>query len=172
MGLDPETMKGEIPSPFTILGPLPPPPSCRASSSRSNSSSQPTITTNSYTSLAPPLHPTDLQRTVHHHPYIDIFPMPSVRDKLLLAQESAAIEFDDMELCMDVFGMGSSAPNDGKAGMIIWGEPWDPWGWEVSESMVRKWPWLITDELLRSTNYWRAKRMEEPIKLRIWEEVC
>lgn len=32
--------------------------------------------------------------------------------------------------------------------------------WEVSQTFVNKWAWLLDDETLRSSNFWRAERGE------------
>lgn len=44
------------------------------------------------------LRPTMLQRAVSHHPWIDLFPLPLMRNNILRAGES----FDDTDLCMDL----------------------------------------------------------------------
>lgn len=108
------------------------------------------------TSLPPSLRPTMLQRTIAHHPWIDPFPIPTMRDKLLCAADS----YDETELCNDLMGLCGSHP-----GLIIWGEPHDPYGWEVTEDFAKKWNWLLSGcrEILESTNYWRAQRGEEPL---------
>ncbi|OAA69882.1 hypothetical protein ISF_03152 [Cordyceps fumosorosea ARSEF 2679] len=48
--------------------------------------------------IPPSLAPTEIQRTVPHHPWLDIFPFPSLRDFLI----SAADELDDETLCHDM----------------------------------------------------------------------
>ena len=103
------------------------------------------------------LRPTPLQRSVAHHPWLDFFPFPTVRDNLIRAGDT----FDDEQLCIDLMGF-CNAPSE-KTGLIIWGEPWNPRGWEVTESFVRKWAWVITGctELMVSTNHWRAQRGEK-----------
>ncbi|RDW56572.1 hypothetical protein BP6252_14077 [Coleophoma cylindrospora] len=108
------------------------------------------------------LQPTALQRARAHHPWIDIFPSPIMRDNLLHAGD----DWDDEELCTDIMGFwdGSSGPE----GLIVWGEPSDPSNWEVTEGFLRKWGWVVRgcDELMRATNYWRAKRGERPLLIR------
>ncbi|KAG4443586.1 hypothetical protein IFR05_000963 [Cadophora sp. M221] len=110
-------------------------------------------------SLPSSLHPTSLQRMVVHHPWLDFFPFPVVRDNLIRAGDT----FDDDQLCVDLIGF-CTAPSE-KTGLIIWGEPWSPQGWEVSESFVRNWAWVISgcSDLMVSTNYWRVQRGEKPL---------
>ncbi|KAK9343616.1 hypothetical protein V1522DRAFT_460154 [Lipomyces starkeyi] len=113
-------------------------------------------------SLPLSLRPTVLQRTISHHPWLDFFPIPKMRDNLLSAGDS----FDDEELCLDILQVPeASAGMAGMAGLIVWGEPWDPYGWEVTEAFVKKWGWIVRgcQEILVSTNYWRDQRGEEPL---------
>jgi len=62
--------------------------------------------------------------------------------------------------------------NVGRRGMIVWGEPWDKNGWELTPSFVRKWPQLLEgcEDLIGSANKWRAKRDEGPLLLDICSE--
>ncbi|EON64780.1 hypothetical protein W97_04013 [Coniosporium apollinis CBS 100218] len=108
-------------------------------------------------STPPNLRPTMLQCQTPHHPWLDFFPLPVMRDNLLRAGES----FDDVQLCIDLVGF-CGAPT-GRAGLIVWGEPWDPYSWEVTEGFVKNWGWIVRDcpELFESTNFWRARRGEE-----------
>jgi hypothetical protein len=102
------------------------------------------------------LHPTQIQRKVPHHPWIDLFPFPRLRDNLLLAEGS----YDEYALCNELVDF-CDVPNE-KTGLIVWGEPWDPFGWEVTSSFLERWGWVVKgcEELSKSTNYWRAKRGE------------
>lgn len=102
---------------------------------------------------------TKLQMEVPHHPWIDIIPVPRMRDNLIRAGGT----FDDMELCGDLVGFFSGSRME--KGMIIWGEPWDIGAWEVTEQFLQRWGWAIRGchELFESTNRWRAAREEDPI---------
>ena len=73
-------------------------------------------------------------------------------------------EYDDEELCSDLYGLNNAS---GEVGLVVWGESWDPLAYEVSEKVVEKWSWILKDspELLASTNYWRRKRREKPLRL-------
>lgn len=111
--------------------------------------------------LPPALHPTAIQRQVAHHPWIDLLPFPGVRDNLIRAGDL----WDDEELCSDLVGFYSQS--SGRLGLIVWGEPWDPRGWEATEEFVGYWGWVIEGcrEIMESTNYWRARRGEEPLTI-------
>jgi hypothetical protein len=110
-------------------------------------------------SCPPSLRPTSLQRTILHHPWIDLFPIPAMRDNILRAGES----FDDTQLCVDLVECWNS-PSD-RSGLIVWGDPWDLRNWEVSEEFLKKWTWVVRgcQELFQSTNYWRMKRGEKKL---------
>ena len=112
------------------------------------------------------LRPTKLQRKIPHHPWIDLLPIPGIRDNLLRAEDS----YDDMELCGDLVGFFSGSED--RTALIVWGDPWDPKGWEVTETFLNHWAWTIRgcSQLLESTNYWRKRRGEKPLKFE--ELVC
>jgi hypothetical protein len=105
------------------------------------------------------LRPTLLQRQTPHHPWIDLLPAPEMRDNLIRAGDT----FDDMELCGDLVGLFSASTVG--TGMIIWGDPWDLAGWEVTEAFLSYLGWTIRrcSEIFQSTNYWRARRGERPL---------
>lgn len=105
----------------------------------------------------PSLQPTQAQRNITHHPWIDLWPIPKMRDNLLLAEGL----YDEDDLCNALVEF-QDISND-QSGLVVWGEPWDPACWEVSETFARNWGWTINGctELWESTNRWRAKRGEE-----------
>lgn len=53
----------------------------------------------------------------------------------------------------------------GGSGIIVWSDPWDPAGWEITEPFACSWGWVIKNcyDLAHSTNQWRAKRNERPL---------
>lgn len=110
------------------------------------------------------LRPTLLQRTVPHHPWLDIFPFPQFRDNLIHAGDS----LDSHDLCHDLTAFWDTRCSNAR--MLVWGTPWDPKNWEVTEDFARKWQLFLYDcpEILISTNFWRVKRDERPL---IWREV-
>jgi hypothetical protein len=114
------------------------------------------------------LRPTVIQRTILHHPWLDLIPFPCMRDTLILAQDF----IDDEQLCHDMSGRGSPIVQQsnrnagiGETGILVWKEPWDPSGWEVTKVFVQRWGWTLRNcsELLRSTNAWRRYRGERPL---------
>ncbi|GIJ88209.1 hypothetical protein Asppvi_007127 [Aspergillus pseudoviridinutans] len=118
--------------------------------------------------LPPALKPTTIQRTVPHHPWLDLIPFPYMRDTLILTQGFV----DEEQLCHDLSGWGaSSVPRSsreartGETGILVWKDPWDPSGWEVTETFLRLWGWTVRDcwDLFHSTNTWRSRRGERPL---------
>lgn len=107
------------------------------------------------------LQPTQLQTTIEHHPWVDLFPWPRLRDNLLQAFEHPEI-CDEDELCHDICEYNDL---DGQSMLIVWGSPWDPRSWEFGPKFLRKWGWLLSGcgEILEATNYWRLKRGEKPL---------
>lgn len=110
--------------------------------------------------LPPSLEPSETQRSIVHHPWIDLIPIPSLRDALLLHVD----EYDEDQLCGDLYGICGPSP---EVGLLVWGEAWDPSAYEVSERVFNKWGRFLRDcpELLKSTNYWRRKRGEKQLRL-------
>lgn len=110
--------------------------------------------------LPPALVPTALQKRTPHHPWLDLIPFPRMRENLILAGDA----WDD-ELCGDMIGFFHEP--SGRGGVIVWGEPWDPRGWEATEEFVQYWGWAIEGccEIVESTNYWRARRGERPLQV-------
>lgn len=107
--------------------------------------------------------PTTLQQTVPHGDWIDMFPYPEGRDRLI----RAAGTFDEDELWADcIGGLYEGFPDDEieRRGIIAWSPPWDITGWEMSEGFLRKWGWLFKGlpGWLEATNRWRMERGEEP----------
>lgn len=125
--------------------------------------SNPSYNINTVFDIPSYLKPTETQLTVMHHPWLDLFPLPRLRDNLV----NAGDDWDDEALCLDMIGQGG-APS-GKGGIILWGEPWDPRNWELTEAFVKKWRWVFAgcEEMIRSSNYWRAKRGERPMCVRV-----
>ncbi len=117
------------------------------------------VGTGAFTAHLPPgLQSTQLQITTAHHPWIDLLPIPEMRDNLF---RKGFDYFDEEELCHALRGR---IPGQ-DPGMLVWRDPWDPDGWEVTETFARSWGWAISGcwGLLRSTNEWRTKRGERPL---------
>ncbi|PWW72775.1 hypothetical protein C7212DRAFT_223494 [Tuber magnatum] len=113
--------------------------------------------------LPPTLRPTLLQVSIIHHPWIDVFPSARMRENLLRAGHS----YDPDQLCLSIMGSGKGL---GDNGVLVWGEPWDPYNWEVTESLAYGWAWMLEGcaDIIYSTNTWRLKRGLLPLDLKIF----
>ncbi|KAE8363026.1 hypothetical protein BDV27DRAFT_165741 [Aspergillus caelatus] len=116
----------------------------------------------SETHIPASLRPTIVQRRIPHHPWLDFFPFPNMRDNLIAVQD----EIDDEELCHDLMAFWDTR-NTGPM-LLVWGPSWVPGNWEMTPAFVKKWGFLLggCEELLQSTNSWRLKRGERPLAMR------
>ncbi|KAL6803133.1 hypothetical protein GGI42DRAFT_342497 [Trichoderma sp. SZMC 28013] len=113
------------------------------------------------------LAPTALQRSVPHHPWIDILPYPQMRDNLLRLEFGVSTmmekrQYDADSLCHWMVGLDTCQK---ESGLILWGDPWDLASWEVTAEFLNEWGWTLEGciDLFKSTNYWRARRGERPL---------
>jgi hypothetical protein len=134
--------------------------------------------------LPPPLYPTPAQMTIAHSSWLNMFPHSKFRHNLIEHEDA----FNAYDFCNDLFGemiaggrsfssVWAETPNtcdeaddeitSNRRGLIVWGEAWDPEGYEVTPGFVRKWPWVLKgcEDLIVASNRWRAKRSEEPLCL-------
>ena len=114
------------------------------------------------------LAPTNLQLRIPHHPWIDLFPLPRMRDNLLAVTCASEIltEEEEEQLWADLVEWGSFGTE--AAGLIVWGNPWDPRNWEATIPFLKRWGWVLhgCDEILDATNYWRHQRGERPLRFK------
>jgi hypothetical protein len=78
------------------------------------------------------LHPTQLQLTTPHPPWIDRFPFPQMRDNMI--QLLSII--DEEEFLADLFCLTSFAIEPGAPS-------WDPCAWKIGEEFSAKWSYLF-----------------------------
>ncbi|KAI1009604.1 hypothetical protein LB504_002909 [Fusarium proliferatum] len=110
------------------------------------------------TSLPPSLCPTELQKAVVHHSWLDIFPFPNLRDNILRGIQQGQLEEDELcdRLCCDLLRFDeNSIPS-----LLIWGDSWDAAGWEFSPQFFNEWGFLLEGcpGLIQATNYCRKTR--------------
>ncbi|KAF7712304.1 Uncharacterized protein PECH_003615 [Penicillium ucsense] len=113
-----------------------------------------------YSNLPVSLRPTRLQKSIPHHPWLDFFPLPKMRDNLIQAGD----DWDDEALCHDIMGFWDNASLSTPA-LLVWGDPWDIRNWELTEAFLKKWSWIVRGcpEIMDATNSWRRKRGEKLI---------
>jgi hypothetical protein len=109
-------------------------------------------------------HPTELQKQTPVYPeWINLIPSPRMRDNALRTHT----RFSNLEMCADLLsGMNGARPS--AARMLVWSNPWEARGWEMTQGFMRKWWFLVEgcDDLLDATNHWRGLRGEEPL---VWD---
>jgi hypothetical protein len=87
-----------------------------------------------------------------------------MRDNAIKYQGS----YDKHKLGCDLFGAlyeGYQDSGGERAGLLVWSDPWDVRGWEVTEGFVKKWGFLLKGchEMIEATNMWRSARKEDPL---------
>jgi hypothetical protein len=98
-------------------------------------------------STPPSLIPTAQQSQIPHLSYIDTLPFPKLRDHIL----GTLAVINEEQLCKDI--VSGDWP--------VWGTaPWDPASWEFSEPFVRKWWFLLDEDILYMTNFWRQSNLQ------------
>lgn len=125
-----------------------------------------------FKTLKPDLRPTKYQITVPHHPCLDIFPFPTLRNNML----RGVVDVDEDELfddtlrgliCWGSAGVsGKRERNHGATGKASSGSgtPWDSRSWEGKPWFLRKYWTLLggeDGELVRQSEWWRCMRDEE-----------
>jgi len=113
----------------------------------------------SYEHLPAHLRPTPTQLSVAHHPILDLFPWPPVRDRLIsvlalrpeVQPPGAVCPHGLMDLVYDM--------EDGAEGVRVWGEDPSDWrNWEVGERVFGRWWWAFDGETVRCSNERRVAR--------------
>ncbi|KAI9713135.1 MAG: hypothetical protein M1820_001120 [Bogoriella megaspora] len=106
------------------------------------------------------LQPTSLQKSTPHPFWVKAIPFPALRDNLILY----AGNYDSHDLFYDLgLGLYEGFDDVERRGLLVWGDPWNGYGWEVSEGFVRKWGFLLNGcpNVFESTNRWREVRGED-----------
>lgn len=118
------------------------------------------------------LQPTLTQRTLPHHPILDLLPWPTVRNKMIHVLSQTP----------DLRPPGTHCPTalmdfvydieDSAEGVRIWGdEPCDWQNWEIGEKVFGKWWWAFDGEIIKNSNEWRISR-GAPVLGQVLGEVC
>jgi hypothetical protein len=125
------------------------------------------VNNKSLTRLPPSLKPTDLQRSIPHHPWFDILPFPEMRDNLLRLEldtdvVASSSRYNADSLCHWMVGLDATQK---EGGLVVWGDPCDIASWEVTAEFYRQWGWTLGRcvDLFKSTNSWRERRGEKPL---------
>jgi hypothetical protein len=121
---------------------------------------------NDFSALSPDLRPSATQLVHRHHPYIDVLPFPTLRERIIkLAYVEEEPMIDEDELCQDLNDglvcWGSVL--DGRNSAMGSGAPWDVRSWEAQPWFLKKW-WIVIGgaegEIYKQTQWWRQMRGE------------
>lgn len=107
------------------------------------------------------LKPTALQRSTPYPDWIDLIPSPRMRDNAIRSQHLIS----NADLCADLMGGLSGRQYDIGSAIMVWSDPWEPHGWELSEGFTRRWWFLVEgcNDLFAATNRWRELRGDDPL---------
>ncbi|KAM6540362.1 hypothetical protein FALCPG4_002080 [Fusarium falciforme] len=124
--------------------------------------SGPSLPNHSSSEFPRALQPTELQKKIIHHPWIDLLPFPALRDNMLRFMALGLL--NDDRFCDDILGMRVDELSSSPA-MIVWGEPSDWNAWEVNAAFLRNWGFLVKGcaEIFEATNNWRCSRGEKQL---------
>ena len=115
--------------------------------------------------------PTPSQILMPHHPILDFFPWPSVRDRVIgifsLPDETRPPNaVGPMALVHLAYDMEDSA----EGVRIYGGDPYDPSCWEVGQVFFQRWWFLFDREIIENSNRWRRLRGAPPLAITNGEE--
>lgn len=112
-------------------------------------------------SLPESLKPTALQRSTSYPDWIDIMPSPRMRDNAIRNKHLIS----NAALCADLMGGISGKQYNIESAIMVWSDPWEPRGWELSQGFIRRW-WFLVDgcnDIFEATNNWRELRGDDPL---------
>ncbi|RMY84869.1 hypothetical protein D0864_07451 [Hortaea werneckii] len=109
------------------------------------------------------LKPIELQHQIVHDPIIDTIPHARLRFNILRAIYNQQIDAAQLSRC--IRGSGALENVNGnwqRGGLVVWSTPEQVGSWEISESFLRRWAFLLQgcEDLIAVTNTWRSKRGE------------
>ncbi|KAH8822008.1 hypothetical protein F5884DRAFT_769693 [Xylogone sp. PMI_703] len=120
--------------------------------------------TTGFSDLKRDLRPCASQVTHSHHPYIDVLPFPTFRERIIKLACSEPPMIDEDELCSDLQNDGLicwGSSLGGGSSALGSGSPWDMRSWEAQPWFLRKW-WILLGgadgEVYHQTQWWCEMR--------------
>ncbi|RFU26849.1 hypothetical protein B7463_g9488, partial [Scytalidium lignicola] len=131
-----------------------------------------TTVQNIFQSIKKDLRPSPMQITTSHHPFIDIYPFPHMRERLIehLAHDPPLVDEDEFFYdCLNggLICWGDMSPAKGVSPLGN-GTPWDMRSWEAQPWFLKKWVSIVggpDDELYGQSRWWREMRGDDEIVL-------
>jgi hypothetical protein len=112
------------------------------------------------------LRPCATQLMYRHHPYIDVLPFPTFRERLIKLACAEEPMVDEDELCKDLQNDGLicwGSSLGGRSAVTGSGAPWDIRSWEAQDWFMKKW-WILIGgaegEIYKQTQWWCEMRGE------------
>ncbi|RKF64019.1 putative transcription factor bzip [Erysiphe neolycopersici] len=103
------------------------------------------------------LKPTKRQLETAHYHGIDMIASPSLRDRLLSLKYDMAYSF------VNELGIINPKSEDTNA-LTIWGDdPLNEMYWELSKAFLERWGWVVGNEWIQRSNFWRNIRGHSPL---------
>lgn len=137
-----------------------------------NTTLSPSVITNLYRTTKPDLRPCAAQIKQPHSLYIDLFPFPSFRQRILSLKSCITHSEDSIDGSSEpIFNEDEFCKDLDAGGMVCWGSdadigtgcPWDRRSWECRPWFLRKW-WIVTGgvdgEIGRQSRWWAEIRGE------------
>lgn len=120
----------------------------------------------SFQGLKEHLRPCATQIMHAHHPYIDVLPFPTFRERVIKLAYTDSPMIDEDDLCHDLENDGlicwGSSLGGGSTAMGS-GAPWDIRSWEAQPWFLKKW-WIliggVEGEIYKQTQWWCEMRGE------------
>ncbi|KAF4637668.1 hypothetical protein G7Y89_g421 [Cudoniella acicularis] len=118
-----------------------------------------------FSNIPPNLHPTSAQILHPHHPWLDLIPFPTLRERAitLSAMNPPLIEVNDLK--NDIFmndGLFCWRNSKREGGM----QPWEMRSWEAELWFLKKW-WILLGgeeaDVWQQTQWWRSMKGEEGV---------
>ena len=127
-----------------------------------------------FAALKPYLRPSNAQLLHPHHPYLDVLPFPTFRERVIQLISSDPPMIDEDDLCDDLMNDGLicwGSTMEERNATIGSGAPWDLRSWEAAPWFMRKW-WIVIGgregEIYQQTKWWREMRGERVKNLWQW----
>ena len=106
-----------------------------------------------YAHLDPDMRPCARQLLEDHDIYVDLFPLPGFRERIMALRSLRPQIFDEKELIADL----------DRGGLVCWGTPWAKRSWEARPWFLHKW-WMLLgargDMVVENSRWFREQRGE------------
>lgn len=111
--------------------------------------------------------PTPSQIVVPHHPLLDFFPWPGVRDRIInIMTLPDEMRPTNAKGPLAVVNFAYDVEDDAEGVRIFGDDPYEPASWEVGQLLFERWWFLFDREVIANSNRWRRMRGAPPLRLK------